>query len=153
MKIMTLNRLETHDRLLEFNKQADYISQGCEDCIKNRPLAFGTRPFYIFCHARTDEDPSSKRLIWQPRLTKPKAQTNSMLFRWSYPDIIKIIWMIPSPEMWKQYENGKMTHSEIIMDSIYAFQHDRTSLEAPEEDDTPDHKVNAIYADVARNAI
>ena len=106
---MKINRLETHDRLLEFQKQADEISQGCKDCIDNRPKEFGNHPFYIFAHKREigiDERFSlmitqgipditkvpTHRMIWQPRLKKPEAQINSMLFKY-YPkeDIINII--------------------------------------------------------------
>jgi len=49
---MKVNILESHDRLLELHKQADYISQGCQDCIDNRPQEFGQLPFYIFGHRR-----------------------------------------------------------------------------------------------------
>ena len=177
---MKLDKLETHDRLLQFNKQADYISQGCQDCINNRPHQF-TMPFYIFAHQRTidmDErvsayeydlisshiDPSYKRqfnslsdvpsakLIWSPRLSKPTPQQNSMLFK-SYPgtDNIKVVWMIPAQEMWAQYEKGLMLQSSIVVDSIFKFKNDFESLSLPEDDDLPDDKVNEIYASIARD--
>jgi len=150
---MKINIHDAHDRLKHFGKQADYISQGCKDCIDNRPKEFENHPFYIFAHTRTDEDGVSKRLIWMPRLSKPKAQTNSMLFK-AYPgtDKVKIIWMIPAREMWKTYEKDKLTESKVIIDSIHAFTHNRDKLEAKEIDDLMDWQVNDIYNEIAKNA-
>lgn len=152
MKIKTLNRLETHDRLLEFMKGDDYISKGCEDCIKNRPEEFGNIPFYIFAHPRTDDDGFTKRLIWAPRLTKPKAQTNSMLFKVYPPDNIRIIWMIPPREMWDTYKPGQITHSNTIWESITSFETARETLERPENDDLPEEKIQNLYLEIAKNA-
>lgn len=149
---MKINRLETHDRLLHFKKQSDYISKGCEDCIKNRPEEFGSHPFYIYAHARTDDDGVSKRLLWTPRLTKPKAETNSMLFKY-YPktDTIKIIWIIPAKELWKQYKKGNVTESNIVQESIVNFLNDKSMLEAKEDDDLSDDQVDAIYTQISLN--
>ncbi|MEK6884299.1 MAG: hypothetical protein AABY22_32005, partial [Nanoarchaeota archaeon] len=60
------------------------------------------------------------RLIWMPRLTKPRAETNSMLFK-AYPgsDNIKVIWMIPAPEMWKQFQKGN--HLKSPLQDVQAF--------------------------------
>ena len=145
---MKLDRLETHDRFEKFTKKGFDIAECCQDLINQRP--FGSNPFYIFAHARTDDDGITKRLIWQPRLTKPKAQTNSMLFK-GYPgtDILKIIWMIPERELWKEYEDGKITHNQIVMDSIRDFQFNREKLEANDEDDLSDEAIDAIYASLS----
>lgn len=146
---MLLNPLETHDRLLHFKKtQSQNISECCQDLINQRP--YGNYPFYAFAHARTEEDGVTKRLIWQPRLTKPKAQTNSMLFK-LYPgsDLVKVIWMIPAREMWGQYEKGKLTESDIVYQSIQDFQFNRDFLEKKEEDDLNDETIEAIYKDIA----
>lgn len=147
---MKLNRLETHDRLLDFNKQKDYISKGCQDCIRGRPEEFQNHPFYIFAHVRTHDNGWSKRLIWEPRLTKPKAQTNSMLFK-AYPgsDVVKVIWMIPARELWDQYTLGKMMENKTVCDSIHAFQYDREKLEEKEPDDPSDDVVDQIYRDIS----
>lgn len=141
---MKLNRLETHDRLLHFTKQHFDIAECCQDLIKQRP--FGHHPFYIFVHPRTDDDGIRKRLIWQPRLTKPLAQTNSMLFK-GYPgsDYVKIIWMIPPREIWAQFEKGKMTENETVWNSIQDFIYRREELESPEHDDPTDQEVLKIY--------
>ncbi len=151
MKIKTLNRFETHDRLLQFGKQADYISKGCADCIANRPEAFGKRPFYIFAHCRTSDDGYTKRLVWSPRLTKPKAQTNSMLFKCYPPEAIKIIWMIPAREMWDSYNLTNMTQSPQVLQNIEDFQYNRKSLEDPEEDDLTEEQVSQIYTEISQN--
>lgn len=179
---MKIDRLETHDRLLHFGRQADYISQGCQECINNRPKEYGNHPFYIFAHKRTiglDEkvaifnedvrmsliDPMyirkyidmaeipEARLIWEPRLTKPKAQSNSMLFR-AYPpsDNIKIIWILPAPELWDQYQKEKMTQNEAVCASIDLFLHNRAYLEGPEPDDLPDTVIKSIMCEIGHNA-
>lgn len=178
---MKVNILDAHDRLQSFHKQADMISQGCQDCIKNRPKEFGNHPFYIFAHKREigmDErvaiynddlyasiaDPAyareypdlsyvpTTRLIWSPRLSKPKSQTNSMLFK-AYPpgDNIKVIWMIPDREMWEQYNHGKLAENKTVCESIYDFQYNRQKLEELEDDDLSDEVINAIYKEIARN--
>ena len=98
---MKLNRLETHDRLLYYKKdQSASITQGIDDCLKRNPLSIALQrhsPYvYIFAHPRTADDGYTKRMLWQARLGKPKAQTNSYLFRAkSNADILEICWMIP----------------------------------------------------------
>jgi hypothetical protein len=150
---MKLNRFETHDRLLQFTKQKDHISQGCQDCIKNRPEEFGDHPFYIFAHVRTHDNGHTKRLIWEPRLTKPKAQTNSMLFKAFPPsDKINIIWMIPDRSLWNAYGRDLMFEDDITAKSIKAFQFDRASLEFKEEDDLSEEKIEHIYREMSINA-
>ena len=148
---MKIDLLDAHDRLQHYGKQGATISECCEDLVRKRP--FGDISFYIFAHARTDDDGTTKRLIWQPRLTKPKAQTNSMLFK-AYPgtDTIKIIWMIPAREMWTQFEKGKLTESEIVMMSIDHFRNARDKLEAKEDDDLDDAAIEKIYEDICKEA-
>ncbi len=148
---MKLNPIDVHDRYQYFTKQSFDISECCQDLINQRP--YGDYPFYIFAHARTDEDGVTKRLIWQPRLTKPKAQTNSMLFK-AYPgtDLIKVIWMIPARELWGQYGKGLITENKTVSESIHDFQFNRKKLEEKEDDDMSDEQVNAIYKEVSAHA-
>lgn len=149
--MIKINPLDAHDRMQHFTKQEFSISECCQDLIDQRP--FGNYPFYIWAHARTDENVHIKRLIWQPRLTRPKPQTNSMLFK-AYPgtDTLKIIWIIPTRELWGQYEKGKVTSNEMIHNSIQEFQHHRKRLEQNEEDDFDDEKINQIYKELACEA-
>lgn len=149
---MKIQLLDAHDRLLDFRKKNSVdISECCQDLVNQRP--FGDHPFYIFAHARTEDDGINKRLIWQPRLSKPKAQTNSMLFK-AYPgtDLIKVIWMIPDRCMWSQYKKGKLAESSIVIESIDLFQHDRGRLEVNEPDDLTDEQCCAIYESLSRDA-
>jgi len=177
---MKINRLETHDRFESFTRDSFDIGKTCQSIIDQRP--FGEYPFYIFAHKREiglDErvsifnedlrmsliDPTyirkyerlenvpNARLIWQPRLTKPKAQTNSMLFK-AYPgsDNVKILWMIPAEELWDQYSKGKMLENETVVESIHNFKHNRIKLEAPEEDDLSDAVIDKIYRELSINA-
>lgn len=141
---MKIDPLDAHDRLVYLNKtEALNIDECCQDLIKKRP--FGNHPFYIFVHPRTEDDGVNKRLIWQDRLTKPVAQTNSMLFK-AYPgsDEVKILWIIPPREMWGQYKIGLLTASNVVSESIFSFQNDKEGLEMPEEDDPPPHIIQEI---------
>ena len=162
---MKITRGDAHDRY-SFFKQHDFdIAACCQNLIDQRP--FGDHAFYIFAHARTigldekiklyssgkyetlDKVPE-KTIIWQPRLTKPSAQTNSMLFK-AYPgsDNIKIIWIIPPKELWEQYKKGNMTENETIVVSIHDFENHRDRLEAKEEDDLSDEAINQIYKEIS----
>lgn len=150
-EIIKLNVYETHDRYEHLLKQNFNISECCQDLINQRP--FGNHSFYIFAHARTCDDGVTKKLIWQPRLTKPLAQSNSMLFK-AYPgtDIIKIIWLIPAPELWEQYKKGNVTESNIVSWSIHQFLHNRKELEQKESDDLSDEQIDDIYLQISRSA-
>lgn len=160
---MEVDILEAHDRLQEVHKQGDSIGENCQRIIDSKP--FGDHPFYIFAHKREIsiderfdlwmkhmhtwprlEDVPTHRLIWQPRLTKPKAQTNSMLFK-GYPgtDQVKVIWIIPERELWSQFTMEKMTENDTVMQSIYDFSHNRDKLDAKEADDLPDEIIDKIY--------
>ncbi len=148
---MKINPLDAHDRYTHFTKQSFSISECVQDLINQKP--FGNHPFYIFAHSRTEDDGVKKRIIWQPRLTKPTSQTNSMLFK-AYPgsEDVKIIWMIPPRELWGQYEKGKVTENEICLNSIRDFLHNRSRLDAPEDDDLSDETINEIYKDMSTQA-
>lgn len=148
---MKLNRLDTHDRLHHFTKQEFSIGECCQDIINKRP--FGNHPFYIFAHARTNDDGVNKRLIWQPRLTKPRAQSNSMLFK-AYPgtDNVKVIWIIPDKMLWGQYKKGNVTESSMVQESIHKYLYKREELEKPEEDDLSDTAIDAIYREIAQSS-
>jgi len=144
---LRLNRLDAHDRLLHLKKQDFNIADCCQDIIRQEP--FGKHAFYIFAHTRTDDDGVRKRLIWQPRLTKPLAQTNSMLFK-AYPgsDEIKVIWIIPEEHLWKQYKVGNVTENKTVLDSIDKFKNQRALLEA----DLSDFQIDQVYKDISFNA-
>jgi len=148
---MKINPLDAHDRLIHLTKQGFDIGECCQDLIDKRP--FGDTPFYIFAHARTDDDGVTKRLIWQPRLTKPKAQTNSMLFK-AYPgsDNIKVIWMIPARELWGQFSKGLIMQNKTVSESIDNFQNHREKLEAKEPDDLDDVRIEQIYENIKRSS-
>jgi len=148
---MKITTLDAYDRYKHFTSQSFDISECCQNLIDQRP--FGENSFYIFAHTRTDDDYVTKRLIWQPRLTKPKAQTNSMLFKWVHgTDNIRICWLIPAREMWNQYKKGNVTGHDITVWSIDQFENHRKSLESPEPDDLSDLQIDQIYRDVSNEA-
>lgn len=148
---MKINRIDAHDRLLSFQKQWETISQGVLDCIRNVPTSV-TFPFYIFAHPRTiqhDEQISliisglvkpsktpTTRMIYIPRITKPKAETNSYLFMsyGKHTDLIKTIWLLPPRETWDQYKKGNVTENQDVINSIENFKHARKKLEENEPD-------------------
>jgi hypothetical protein len=173
---MKINRLETHDRYEQFIGSEFDIGKTCQNMINNSP--YGNYPFYIFAHKReiglderisifnhgllsnplnppykAMEEVPSARLIWQPRLTKPRAQENSMLFK-AYPgtDNIRVIWMIPARELWGQYDKGKMTENKTVCESIHDFKNNKEKLEAKEDDDLQDHVIDMIYMSIADEA-
>lgn len=151
---MKINRLETHDRLLHFKKEQEInVFQGAEDCLKKNSLSLALQdksPYiYIFAHPRTAEDGVNKRMLWQPRLTKPKPQTNSYLFRAiSHTSDIEVCWLLPPREMWSQYQRGNLTEENTILWSINKFLYERKSLEKNAHDDMSDEKVQEIYKKV-----
>lgn len=143
---MKLNRLETHDRLLHFvEDQSQTIWQGAEDCLKKNSLSLAIQeksPYiYLFAHPRTHDDGVTKRLVWQPRLSKPTPQTNSYLFRAvSNSDLIEICWLLPPREMWAQYSPGKVTESNWTSWSIHQFQHNREILQEAHAEDMSEER-------------
>lgn len=153
---MKLDLFETHDRLKHLKQdQALNINQGCDDCLKKNSLSLALQEkssyIYIFAHPRTADNGYSKRMIWQPRLSRPKAQTNSYLFRAkSHTDILEVCWLLPPREMWSQYRKGNVTESDLVVWSIHQFQYKRAELEKSFEDDLSDAKVKQIYIEVAR---
>lgn len=153
---MKLNRLETHDRLKHFIKdQSINVFQGAEDCLKRNPDSLAIQeksPYvYIFAHPRTSDCGNYKRMLWQARLSIPKAQTNSYLFRAiSKTDLIEVVWLIPPREMWSQYDKGKVTESNETAWSIEMFKHQREELEKPHPDDMSQEKAWEILKSILR---
>lgn len=141
---MKINRLETHDRLQHLQKdQALNLSQGCDDCLKKNELSLALQkhsPYiYIWAHPRTMDDGVTKKMVWQPRLTRPEPQTNSYLFRAnSNTDIVEICWMIPPREMWEQYKEGNVTENEMVSWSVEMFINRRSELAKAHPQDLPD---------------
>ncbi len=153
---MKINRLETHDRLLHFKQdQALNVAQGAEDCLKKNYLSLCLQeksPYiYIFAHPRTADDGVTKVMYWQPRLTKPKAETNSYLFRaLSKTDIMEICWMLPPQETWSQFSKGNVTENELVLWSIAQYQTNKDILETADPEDLSDEKCKEIYTQIAK---
>lgn len=146
-----INRLEAHDRLGYFTSQSFDINKTVQNFINSRP--YGEYSFYLFAHARTADDGVTKRLIWQPRLTKPKSQTNSMLFKVDpTTDIVKVIWIIPPREQWYMFKKGTLTENETVCNSIHEFEFHREKLDAKDPDDLTDEKIDHIYKEISMEA-
>jgi hypothetical protein len=155
---MKLNRLETHDRLKHFIKdQEQNIFEGAEECLKRNSDSLAIQeksPYvYIYAHARTADDGVNKRMLWQARLSVPKAQTNSYLFRaLSHSDIIEVVWLIPPRELWPQYDIGKVTESNEVAWSIDQFKNNRQELEKPHPDDMPETRAFEILKSIWKDS-
>lgn len=151
---MKVERLETHDRLLHVKKdQALNVSKGAEDCLKTNKLSLKLQersPYiYVFAHPRTSDDGRTKVMFWQPRLTKPQAQTNSYLFRAkSNSDLLEVIWLLPPEDMWEQYKLGNMTEHEIVLWSVQMYTMNREHLEKKDPQDLDEKKAENIYREV-----
>lgn len=144
---MKINRLETHDRYLLYQKQQESIGQGVQDCINNVPESV-TCPFYVYGHSRNVaydekvgilmagyERSPDERLIWMPVVTKPRPTPNSYLFLCRRnSDVIKIIWMLPKQELWDQYAPGQMCFNENIWISIQNYKYDKNAMSQPDQD-------------------
>ena len=144
VKILDVNKHEVHDRLQHVKKENDLV-EVIETLIRQDP--FEGRKFYLFGHMRTHEDGANKRMLWQQRLTRPKAQTNSMLYKVDpkNPEVVWTIWIIPERGQWHLYEKGSMFENEAVMESVHDFLHNREKLEAPEDDDPTDGEAQHIY--------
>lgn len=151
---MKINRLETHDRLIHLKKdQSNSIQQGCDDCLKKNPLSLAYQarsPYiYIYAHARTSEDGVTKRMLWQPRLSKPKAELNSYLFRaQSNTDVMEICWILPDETVVDQFKEGNVVEDELIQWSITMFKTNREALEKPFPDDLSEERATQIIREV-----
>jgi len=154
--VMKLNVLEAHDRLVHLNKTvADMISKGADECLKKNPDSLRMQELsdyvYIFAHARTMDDGRGKILFWQPRLTKPTPQANSMLFRAiSKTDNITCCWIIPSEETWGQNKKGNICDDPFIRWSIHQYQTNRSGLQEADPHDLKDHQVRNVLKRVYR---
>jgi hypothetical protein len=73
-----------------------------------------------------------------------------MLFK-AYPgtDMIKVIWMIPAPELWAQFGKGLVTENKTVYESIDAFKNNKVKLEEREDDDLTDAEIDGIYRDLS----
>jgi hypothetical protein len=152
--IKTIDKLETHDRLQHlYKEQEKNVFKGAEECLKTNSLSLALQErssyIYIYAHPRTKEDGATKTLYWQPRLTKPTPQTNSYLFRCiSKKDMIEVCWILPPREMWSQYDEGKITESDIVRYSIDMFVNHREKMSKSEEDDLSDGEIKHIYKEI-----
>jgi len=151
---MKIDRLDAHDRLLHFKKDQEVnIYQGAEDCLKKNEdaLFYQSRSsyIYIFAHPRTADDGVTKRLLWQPRLLKPEAQSNSYLFRAiSFSDILEVCWIIPPKELWGQYVKSHLCEHEIASWSIDQLIHNKRGLEAASPDDMSEERAKELLLEL-----
>lgn len=154
---MKVKILEAHDRLKHLIKdQSQNIFKGAEDCLKkNEDSLFyqSKSPYiYIFAHPRTADDGVNKRMLWQPRLLKPEAQTNSYLFRAaSHTDIIEICWLLPPVELWQQFIKDNLLEHKDVLWSIDQFKTNKSKLESSDPEDLSEEKCKEIIRELINN--
>lgn len=154
---MKISKTETYDRQDHFlEDQKHIVAQGAEECLKKHPLSIRLQqesPYiYVYGHARTADDGVTKRILWQPRLTKPRPDSNSFLFRAiSRTDILRICWILPPHETWKQFQRGSMFANNIIGWSIAQFKNHFEELAAPDPEDFTDEEAAKIYGLLKKN--
>ena len=146
-----VNKLETHDRLLEAQKQSEIITAALEEAIFRGRELFGGLPFYFFIHERTTD--GQKEIYGQMRLSKPSLIDNSMLFKVGANGIMRSIWILPPKHRWSEYTKGKMLESKVVMESIHDYKNLREGLEGAEIGDLPDSKICEIYQDIEKAGI
>jgi hypothetical protein len=154
---MKIDRLETHDRYQHFLKdQSEAVSEGAEECLKRNPYSLrlqGKSPYiYVYGHARTHENGVDKRIIWDPRLSKPNPEPNSFLFRaQSFTDVMEVCWVIPDKEFFPQFKKGNVIEdSDIVQWSINQYLHNRKELARPFPEDFTEDRVRAILFQIAQ---
>jgi len=144
--------LDAHDRNEHFIKQDFNINECVDSLLKQQP--FGKYPFYAFVHTRTHEDGVfKKRLIWQPRLSKPQSAPNTMLFK-LFPESgeVQVIWILPDDRLWNQFAPRMIGYNETIWISIQNFKHHRAELDRKDPNDLSDEKIDQIYRELSHEA-
>jgi len=151
---MKIHRLETHDRLLHLKKdQSINIFKGAEDCLKKNPLSLAIQekcPYvYLFAHPRTCEDGVTKAMYWQPRISRPKPETNSYCFRAkSKTDQVTVCWLLPPREMWSEYICGRVTQDDMTVWSINQFRFHFNQLAQPDPEDLSEERGNQVLSQI-----
>lgn len=121
-----------HPRTIELDERIAMFQIEGQQSLLN-----GTIPIYS-----SMADVPTTTALWQPRLMKPRAQTNSYLFRViANTDLVEIVWLLPPREMWGQYELGKVTESKDVVTSIMNFLHAREALEIPHPEDWSEERL------------
>lgn len=131
-----------HPRTIDLDERIAMFNEDLKNSLLN--------PSYIRKY-KTLADVPEKVMLWQPRLGKPKAQTNSHLFRAkSNTDLLELCWSIPPREMWDEYQKGKVTECQEVIWSIDQFMNNREQLEFPFEDDLSEERTKPILRELAR---
>ena len=153
---MKINRLETHDRLIHFKQdQQSTIFDGIDQCLKRNPDSISLQEkssyVYVFAHARTADNGTDTKILWQPRLSKPEPQPNSILVRViSNTDNIEICWILPKEEFWSQYKPGNIVESDIVSKSIDMYNKNKHILLLDHPEDLSSEQIKNIWLEIAR---
>lgn len=146
-----LNKLETHDRKVCFQRYQTDVGQFIQTIIDTHP--FGKRSCYLFIiHKRTVGEDERVALVrqgeykniddtpvafmdMQVRLSKPAAIPNTTLLK-IVPgqEQVRIVWSLPEEHLWNMFQNG-IFKDELTQKSISDYKKNKAQLEQLEPDD------------------
>lgn len=133
------------------NKNKNSVEEFLNQILQSRP--FGNRKFYVLTFLKnTPGDPHTKKLVYQPRLTKPKPNPNTSLYRLNplRPDEVEVFWILPKIQAFGLYAKGKVHENEFIHECIQKYLNEYDSLCRKEADDISDSEIKELYRCIHR---
>jgi len=85
-------------------------------------------PLYLFiAHPRTADDGVTKKMFWQPRLTKPEPKQIRIALE-LFPDRYHSGMLVITPrELWSKYRRSNVTEDSTVLWSINEFLYNKSS--------------------------
>lgn len=154
MQNFLLSKSHVNDNIQFF--KGNFEKEYCEtiqNIIQSRP--FGKYKFYIFQFVkRVDDTTGVKRMIHQPRLTKPEPLPGTTLLRCDpdRPEDVTIIWTLPNQENFGLYKHGKFFSDPFVAECVEKYLKRPGELMKEEEGDLDDDKIREIYREISANA-
>jgi len=129
--------------------------KGYVDCLQDiiGKAPFGNRHFYIFSFMkRVDDTQGIKRMIHQPRLTKPEPVPGSTLIRVHprNPEEAKIMWTLPNEEAFGLYKQGKIFGNEFVHECVQRYLKNPMEMCRPEPGDMLEEEIYDYYKQKAK---
>ena len=125
---------------------SDDWSRCIRDLITSRP--FGDRKFYIFTIVkRVDDAAGIKKMIHQPRLTRPEPLHGTTLLKVDpdNPDEVLVVWTLPDEENISLYKFGKLFADEFVHSCIEKYLKRPKELMEPDPEDPNEEQMRQIY--------
>jgi hypothetical protein len=151
MENFSLSRNELFDSTQNWK---DNSEKNYSECIQNLIMSapFGAHKFYIFSFIKRVDDASGiKKMIHQPRLTKPEPIPGGTLMRVDPRDpyTATLLWTLPNDQNFNLYKKGKMYADPFVHECIERFKKNPKEMMRPEVDDLTDEQIREIYKDMS----